>query len=54
MLKFPKHRWCSVKETSAAIGFNDSDTRKVLVEVDAMPQALNADRWELEGRIGSG
>jgi len=53
MLKFPKYRWRSVKELSAAIGLNDGDTRKLLVEVNARPQAGNADMWGLESRIGS-
>jgi hypothetical protein len=53
MLKFPKFKWRSMKELSAAVGQNDTETKKLLVEINARPQAGNPDMWGLESRIGS-
>jgi hypothetical protein len=54
MLKLPKFKWRSMKELSAAIGKNDTETKKLLVEINARPQAGNAEMWGMESRIGSG
>lgn len=53
MLKSNKYEWRSMKELSAAIGRTDTETKRLLVEINARPQAGNPNMWGLESRIRS-
>ena len=52
MLRAHKFKWRTIKELSAAIGQIDDKTKKLLVEINARPQAGNSEMWGLESRIG--
>lgn len=53
MLHSPKYEWRSLKELSAAVGVDENQTRILLVQIKARPQAGHPDMWGLEERIGS-
>lgn len=53
MLKSPKYEWRSLKELSAAIGVDEAQTKNLLVQINARPQAGSPDMWGLEKRIGA-
>lgn len=52
MLQHPVWEWRSLTELAAAIGKDEADTKMLLVEINARPQAGNPAMWGLISRVG--